>query len=226
MTNIDETVGGNVKTLRQRIGLTQSELAERVSDDLAFTRNTVYAIETSTRRCTVADLFGLAAALDCTVADLVKSSEPITLGGDDRIDVDAYLQAPGESPDARAWEQFENAGDALADVRNAWDRYLTAMSAVRRRAVASPALRERIERALAKRQREHAEYVVELFEFREPDNFEGYDAFAAANPTPGIVAARDALDGRALHPHLWRARPRAPENVRPSGAAHRGRERS
>jgi transcriptional regulator with XRE-family HTH domain len=223
MNSIDEVVGGNVKRLRQAIGHTQSDLAAKVSDDLAFTRNTVYAIETGTRRCTVADLFALAAALDCTVADLVKSSEPITLGGIDRIDVDAYLHAPGESPDARAWAYFESAGDALADVRNAWDRYITAMEVVRRRLANSPALRERVERTLAKRQRDHADLAVEVFEFRRPTDFEGYDAWAAANPTPGIVAARDAIDGRALHPDVWRARPRAStgrENVHPSETAN------
>lgn len=224
MKSIDEVVGSNVKRLRQAIGHTQSDLAAKVSDDLAFTRNTVYAIETGTRHCTVADLFALAAALDCTVADLVKSSEPITLGGVDRIDVDSYLHAPGESPDARAWAYFESAGDALADARNAWDRYVTAIDVVRRRVKQSATLRARIERALAKRSRDHADYVVELFEFREPENFEGYEAFAAANPTPGMVAARDALDaGLTLDPRLWRGRSRASsarENVRPSETAN------
>ncbi|MGY1551582.1 helix-turn-helix domain-containing protein [Microbacterium sp. A588] len=210
MKSIDEVVGGNVKTLRQSIGDSQKELASKVSADLRFTRNTIYSIETGSRHCTVADLFALAAALGCTIADLMKSDEPVTFGGTDPVEIDAFLRAPGEEPDARAWSYFENAGDALADVRNAWDRYVTAMDAVRRRVENSAALRERIERIQGKRLRDHADYVVELFEFRPPENFEGYEAYAAANPTPGMVAARDALDADlTLDPRLWRARSRS-----------------
>ncbi|WP_421076794.1 helix-turn-helix domain-containing protein [Microbacterium sp. IO18] len=224
MSNIDEIVGQNVQRMRTSLGVGREAFArDRFSSDLGYSRHVIYAIETGTRHCTVTDVLALSEALDCTVADLLASSDPVMLADDHEIDVAARLRSPDESPDARAWSYFESAGDALAEARNAWDRYVAAMDAVRRRVAKSPPLRERIERMLAKRLREHAEYAVELFEFRPPDEFEGYDAWAAANPTPGIVTARDALDRRALHPHLWRARPRATssrENVRPSETAN------
>ena len=222
VNNIDEIVGQNVQRMRTSLGESREKFVLRFSSDLGFSRHVIYAIETGTRHCTVIDLLALAEAFDCTVAELLASTEPVMLGSDHEIDVSARLRAPEESPDARAWSYFESAGDALSDARNAWERYVTAMDAVRRRVAKSPPLKDRIERTLAKRQRDHADYAVELFEFRPPDQFEGYDAWAAANPTPGIVAARDALDRRALHPHLWRARPRATprENVRPSETAN------
>lgn len=222
MNNIDEIVGRNVQRMRTSLGVGREAFArDRFSSDLGFSRHVIYAIETGTRHCTVTDLFALSEALDCTVADLLASSDPVLLADDHEIDVTARLRSPDESPDARAWSYFENAGDALTEARNAWDRYVTAMDAVRRRVAKSPPLRERIERVLAKRLRDHADYAVELHEFRPPEA--GFDGWAAANPTPGIVTARDALDRRSLHPHLWRARPRATssrEDVRPSETAN------
>lgn len=218
MNNIDRIVGDNVQRMRTSLGEGRERFALRFSSDLGFSRHVIYAIETGTRHCTVTDLLALAEALDCTVADLLASSEPVMLGADHEIDVSARLRSPDESPDARAWSYFESAGDALSDARNAWERYVTAMDAVRRRVAKSPPLRERIERSLTKQTRENYYAHADDFGFRQPADFD-LDAYAAANPTPGMVAARDALDRRALHPQLWRARPRASvarENVRPA----------
>ena len=60
----------------------------RFSSDLGFSRHVIYAIETGT--------------MHCTVADLLASTEPVMLGSDHEIDVSARLRAPEESPDARA----------------------------------------------------------------------------------------------------------------------------
>lgn len=223
MSNIDKIVGQNVQRMRESLGVGRAKFAERFSNHLGYSRHIIYAIETGTRHCTVIDLLALSEALDCTAADLLASRDAVMLADDHEVDVAARLRSPDESPDARAWSYFESAGDALAEARNAWDRYVTAMDAVRRRVTKSPPLRERVERVLAKRLRDHADYAVELFEFRPPNDFNGYDTWAAANPTPGIVTARDALDRRTLHPHLWRARPRVTssrENVRPSETAN------
>lgn len=75
----EATISANVRRLRKALGLTQTALAERITEaGVPFGDMAVWAIENGKRRINVDDLYGLAHALQTTPQELL-SSEPEAL---------------------------------------------------------------------------------------------------------------------------------------------------
>lgn len=72
---LDALVAGNVRAARARLKLRQVDLA----DDMGVAAATVSALETGTRRITLADAISLCAALKIDLRQLLADVDPETL---------------------------------------------------------------------------------------------------------------------------------------------------
>jgi transcriptional regulator with XRE-family HTH domain len=105
---VAETVAGNIRAYRQLRGLEQAALARRMLS-LGFTwrQVTVSDIERNQRDVTVAELLGLAVALDTTIENLVDTRGPEGRRGPDLLISDRPALADGPVLDGQVVEPFD-----------------------------------------------------------------------------------------------------------------------
>lgn len=86
---VDALVGANVQRLRQAAGMSQTELAQRLEEDLGrgFQQQTVLKVEKGTRPLKVTEAAAVARILRCSVETLLKRSSD----AEDRLLVDLLV---------------------------------------------------------------------------------------------------------------------------------------
>lgn len=149
--------------------------------------------------------------LECTVAELAAGEGAVVVG-QQTVSAHQLIDALSRgSAEVEGWQRFEEAGQALNDMRHAAARYITALNYVRARVEVSPALRRRIAtfgaNAKATLERELAD--LDTYRRDERDHDPADPARLQANATPAMVAARHALDSQYDIEGLawaWRAR--------------------
>lgn len=198
-------IGTTIRQMREHRGVTQSELAAGVQKVVGsgWDRQVVWRIEKGKSAVSASDLVAVAWVLECTVSDLMSTTEPVSLGGEQTIRTDAVVAGEQAMPEVEAWARFEEAGDALADVRHAWERYAHLIDVVRRRVADTPALKRRIETFGTKAVRHAVREMEDAFGFRPPADFDAERA-ARANPSPAMLLAVDALGTHKVHESQWR----------------------
>lgn len=122
----NERVGRNLKALRQAAGLTQTELAARLTDEgHPFAQQTVLKVERGTRPLKLDEAVDLANILDVTVGDLIFS----------RADGDALAEMMrAETMRRHAERELEEAQDELARAKAEYERACADEKAARDRA--------------------------------------------------------------------------------------------
>lgn len=207
-THLDQHIGARIAEIREKRGLSRTKFAERVREHVGgvgWSRQASWDVERGKKALAASDLVAVAWVLECTVADIMSTSEPVSLGGEETFRTDAIVSGEEAMPEVEAWARYEEAKDALADVRHAWERYAHLIDVVRRRVADTPALKRRIEADRAKAAQTAVREMEEAFGFRRP---EGFDAKAAAemNLTPAIITALDVLGAHKVSEMEWRRR--------------------
>jgi transcriptional regulator with XRE-family HTH domain len=204
-THLDQYIGARIAEVRLKRGMSQSHFAREVRAlvGVGWSRQAAWQVERGEKAVSATDLVAVAWVLSCTVPDLMSTSEQVSLGGEQTLRTDAIVAGEDAMPEVEAWERFEEAGDALADVRNAWARYANRIEVVRRRVADTPSLRRRIETYGAKALRSAVAQMEDAFGFRPPADFDAESA-ARMNPSPAMLAAFDALGTHKVSESQWR----------------------
>lgn len=176
-------------------------------------RAAVSRFENGHQPMSVSDLAAASRVLGCTVEDLMRSREPVSVG-DRVIEADELCTAlRSPSTELDGWEAFEAATRYLTDARNAIEWYVGAMNRVRKRVPLSEALRERIELDLYDSEAQLAEQLDPDLNDWDPTWDMTSQRALDANVNPAGMAARDALMEHASYGHLltaWKRRRRQP----------------
>lgn len=217
----DEAIGAQIKHLRTQGGYTMRQFAGLVREctGAGWSHTALNHVENGKKPCKTNDLFAIADVLGVTVADLLAMPEEVDLGGK-VVRADALAAGPSRMPEVEGMARYRDMTAHLTTARNALQQYAHAAEVVRHLVETSPGLEDAIKRelatgrgevadALAETQAhdlEHAAMLrregqrVERSPFTEP-----VDRFAvAANASPAMVAARDALYARPLRTDVWR----------------------
>lgn len=204
-THLDQHIGARIAEVRLKRGMSQAHFAREVRAlvGVGWSRQVAWQVERGEKAVSATDLVAVAWVLECTVADLMSTTEPVSLGGEQTLRTDAIVAGEDAMPEVEAWSRFEEAGDALADVRHAWERYAHLIDVVRRRVADTPALRRRVEMFGAKALRRAVAEMEEAFGFRPPADFDAESA-ARSNPTPAMLVAFDALGTYKVSESQWR----------------------
>lgn len=204
-THLDQYIGARIAEVRAKRGMSQAHFAREVRAlvGVGWSRQVAWQVERGEKAVAAADLVAVAWVLECTVADLMSTAEPVSLGGEQALRTDAIVAGDEAMPEVEAWARFEEAADALADVRHAWERYAHLIDVVRRRVADTPALRRRIETFGAKALRRAVAEMDNAFGFRPPADFDAESA-ARSNPTPAMLVAFDALGTHKVSESQWR----------------------
>lgn len=204
-THLDQIIGARIAEVRLKRGMSQAEFARSVRAlvGVGWSRQVAWQVERGEKAVAASDLVAVAWVLECTVADLMSTTEPVSLGGADVPRTDAIVSGVEAMPEVEAWARFEEAADALADVRHAWERYAHLIDVVRRRVPDTPTLKRRIETFGAKALRRAVADMEDAFGFRPPADFDAQSA-ARSNPTPAMLVAFDALGTHKVSESQWR----------------------
>ncbi len=207
-TDFDQVIGRRIAEVRTRRGMSQAQFARevRAKVGVGWSRQAVWQVENGKSAMSATDLLAVALVLGCTVADLMSTTEPVSLGGAEVARTDAIVAGVDAMPEVEAWDRYEEAGRALADVRHAWERYAHLIDVVRRRVADSPALERRIRRDLDAKVKHAERQMADAFGFRSnPDDPEFTPESAArANPSPAMLTAVDALGTHKVNESQWR----------------------
>ena len=209
--HLDQFIGARIAEVRLKRGINRTDFAKRVRDQVGgvgWSRQAAWQVEDGTKAVSASDLVAVAWVLECTVADLMSTTEPVSLGGEQAIRTDAVVAGEQAMPEVEAWARFEEAADALADVRHAWERYAHLIDVVRRRVADTPALKKRIETYGKKQQGNAARQMEEAYGFRPNPSEPDFDPAESAkrNASPAMRAALDALGTGPIPEDWWRRR--------------------
>jgi transcriptional regulator with XRE-family HTH domain len=204
---LNELIGNRIREMREGREISQTDFGLQMRDlvGAGWSRQVVWQVENGQKTCSAADLIAAAQVLSCTVVDLVSSDRAVSLGGSRAVRTDALVSGPNATPEIEGWSRYVEAGEALNDVRNAWERYSHAIGVVRSRASDSESLRARIARALDGARETLRREIVETFADRTPPGFDA-DDYARASATPAMQVAADALSDYPIPYALWRVR--------------------
>lgn len=193
-------IGKNLRAHRMKRRLSVTALADemRAYVGKGWSRQEVYRYESGERSMSAEELVAAAMVLECTVAELTASDSPVIVGAravDPHHLVDALSRGSAE---VEGWQRFEEAAQALNDMRHAAARYANAVGYVRARAEVSPALRRRIKAFGKSASDALVRQLASLDDYRpDPNDAEPDDRGRMhANANPAMLAARDALDER------------------------------
>lgn len=183
-----------IRYLRERIPLTHTELAARLADHGWKTdRTTLWKIENPSagngrRKIAIDELVALSRAFGVTVAEL--------------------LLPEGAVAELDVWRAFQDAAEALNEVRHQWAVYTAGVERVRAAATDSPGVRSRIADYLGGAEEERVRQIGDAWindadtatERRTREQLVAQDPQRLPPgvedgypPSPAIIAARDAL---------------------------------
>jgi len=202
---LDQLVGNRIRQHREVREISQTEFGQQMHDlvGAGWSRQVVWQVENGDKTCSAADLIAAAQVLSCTVVDLVSTDRAVSLGGSQTVRTDALVSGVNATPEVDGWTRYLEAGEALNDVRNAWERYSHAIDVVRNRVSESKPLRARIARALDTARETLRREIAETFSDRAPSGFD-VDDYVSASATPAMQLAHDALSDYPIPYALWR----------------------
>lgn len=204
-----EAVGRNVTRIRTQRGLSVADFATRMHDVLGrgWQRQEAYKYERGDRAMTAEELMAAALVLGCTVGELTSSGGSVRIGTRTVTAHELDDSLSRASAEVEGWQRFQEAGEALNDLRHAAARYVAAIGYVRARVEVSPALRKRIQRF---GKQSTASLQRQLTDYADPGDPPATDRkYLNANATPAMVVADDALNperGVLQLTWLWRRR--------------------
>lgn len=183
-----------IRHLRERVPLTHTELAARLADfGWRTDRTTLWKIENPSagngrRKIAIDELIALSRAFGVTVTEL--------------------LLPEGAVAELDVWRAFQDATEALEEVRRHWRAYAHGIERVRAAAAASPAVRSRIADYLDASETHRRQQIGEVW-INDADSADERRTRAKLvaqdperlpagvengyAPTPAIMAARDVL---------------------------------
>lgn len=211
-----------MQKFREDAGLGVREFARLVRERIGegWSHSALGYVEKGEKPLRARDLYAIADVLNVTVADLLGMPQEVNLGAA-TVRADAITGGPSRLVEVEGMNHLRAAADALAKVRNEWDRYRQEAEAARRLVGESPALREQVEQyqddasevlqadmqALHADAVEHARVLakdphgkVQPSPFLEAPGTRS----VIANSTPAMEAARDVLGTTRLREHPWR----------------------
>ncbi len=202
---LDQLVGNRIREMREGREISQTDFGQQMRDlvGAGWSRQVVWQAESGQKTCSAADLIAAAQVLGCTVVDLVSSDRAVSLGGSQMVRTDVLVSGLNATPEIEGWARYVEAGEALNDVRNAWERYSHAIDVVRARAAGSESLRKRVTRARDEARDKLRREVAEMFADRTPPGFNA-DDYLRGNATPAMQVANDALSDYPIPYALWR----------------------
>lgn len=215
----DEALGRRIREIRESRGLGVQEFGDRVRERVGkgWSHVAVWQVETGKKPVRFNDLVAIADVLACTLADLTAVPEAVDLGGGTdsaRIGrLDATVNGESAMPEIEGWARFQDAAEALGNVRQTWMRYVHLIEIARRRVAEVPGLRERIARAqdeATNAARAQSGAIDE--DDRAHAKILGIDFASvrtAPRATPAMLAAWDALQTHEIPETHWSRRPEA-----------------
>jgi len=207
ITTLDVHIGRRIAEVRGLRGLKVEEFAAQVRElvGTGWDRQVVWRVENGKKPVSANDLVAVAHVLACTIGDLTSTTEPVTLGGGTVPRTDAIVGGEEAMPEAEGMARFRDAAEALADVRHAWERYAHLIGVARQRVADVPAVQRQVKRFGDKALQDAVRQMQDGFGFRPPADFDA-EAAARHNPSPGMLAALDALGTHPIHENGWTKR--------------------
>lgn len=199
---IEEHIGAKVALLREGREWNQRQLGEALEKATGkkWERQSVWAAERGKRAWAVVDLLGLADVFDVTVAEIVSTDGPLTVGGVTKSPRDIQLRTEGDAHLQGHWRTFHALAGVGNILRTARQEYQEMRNELRKQVQVNPELGQMI-----------AEYRDKLINHQErraireaesdgedvstPEKLADYMNRWGHQSIPALVAARDVLEG-------------------------------
>lgn len=199
--SIEEHIGEKVASLRKGMEWNQRELGEALEKATGhkWERQSVWAAEKGKRAWAVADLLGVAQVFNVTVAELVTTPEPLSVGGTVQTPEEIKRRTEGEAHLQGHWRTYI-ALEGLANVlRTVESTYTDTKKEVQQQMTTSPELadmvRERRDKVRAQLERSSIrDAAAEDQDVSSPGKLREYMDYWGFNSVPAIRAAYDVLE--------------------------------